>query len=252
MENFVVPTGTQSLEVSATIGRAKECDIRIDDKRISSIHCKLIFKRVEGESVHWNLTVDSVSKNKTYLGSHLVEDMQVIDPFTDPVKVALVFPLEGRPVDVLTIDPIVVEPSSPLSDEPILTAAEMIQQELAKEEKRRKRELHQLEKHGKQWEVKYKQDIEDLQSSEHSLMLEIENLGRLIKAKKEDNRGLSTQVDHLEAGMAAAESKFKEEMDVLRKEHEDKLAAYTAEVNEVNTRYQKLSDEKIKLQMGLP
>ena len=251
IQHFVIPSGAHSEEVSVTIGRAKDCDVRIDDKKISSIHCKLIFKRVEGESVNWNLTVDSVSKNKTYLDSYLVEELKTIEPFTEPVKIALVFPLGSKPVDVLTIEPIVAE-ASPVSDEPILTAAEMIQQELAKEEKRRKRELHQLEKQGKQWEIKYKQDIEDLQSSEHSLMLEIENLERLIKAKKDENRGLLSQVDNMESGMAAAESKFKEEMEVLKKEHEDKLATYTAEVNDVNTRYQRLIEEKIKLQMGLP
>ena len=142
IEYSVVLPSPHSDEVSITIGRGKECNIRIDDKKISSVHCKLHFKRIEAESVHWSLEVASASKNKTYVGGQLVEESIRFETFADPVKIALVFPEKEKAVEVLTVEPLFNDSLS--SPEP-LTAAEMIQQELEKEEKRRKKELHQLE-----------------------------------------------------------------------------------------------------------
>jgi pSer/pThr/pTyr-binding forkhead associated (FHA) protein/uncharacterized protein YeeX (DUF496 family) len=249
LEYCVIPEAFHSNEVSVRIGRAKNCEIRIDDKKVSSTHCKVTFHREEGESIHWSVKIESISKNKTYIGSELVEDRKHIESFVDAVKIALVFPIGEKPVDILTLEPVMVD-STPESDEP-MTAAEMIQQELAKEEKRRKKDIYMLEKQSKEWEVKYKQEIERMQTLEHSLMIEIEQVEKRIASKRKDNETLSDIVQSIEKIMHAEDLKFKSDIETLKKDHERRLADYTAEVAQVSAMYQKLYDEKLKLQMGL-
>lgn len=246
-EYFVVPSSSHSNDVSVTIGRAKDCDITIDNKKVSSTHCKLLFSRVEGESIHWRLTVEPVSKNKSYLGDEHLEGSKIFESFSDPISLALVFPSSDSPVEVLTITPIVEPPS----EERALTATEMIEQELAKEEKRQKKELRQLEKESKGWEVQYKQEIEKNQDFEHQLLGEIELIQQKIKAKTSDNVSLNHEVQLEESAMARKDAAFKIEMDQLRLEHEQRLTESTALVNAVTSRFQRLTEEKLKIQMGL-
>ena len=189
-EFFVVPPGSDSNKVSVTLGRSKDCDVVVDDKRISSTHCKLVFTRIEGESVHWNLQVECVSKNKTYLGSELIDDFRRITPFDEPITLCFVFPEGEKPVETFIITPIIDDSSSP---EP-LTASDMIRQELEKEEKRQKKEMHHLEKRSKEWESQYRLEIEKLQDTEHELLGEIEKIERLVKAKRADMESLRATV----------------------------------------------------------
>jgi pSer/pThr/pTyr-binding forkhead associated (FHA) protein len=247
-EFFVVPPHFHSDSLSVEVGRSKQCDIKVEDKKVSSVHCKLNFKRVEGESIHWSLEIESVSKNKTYLGDTLIDGIHRIEAFTDPVKVALVFPAKEKPAEVLTVEPIVDD--SQHSPE-AMTAADMIQLELEKEEKRKRKELHQLEKQSKEWQVQYKQEIERLQEREHAILLEIETLNKQVVAKRSDSAKLRHFVTTIESEMNEEEEKFKTEMQMLKEEHERILADHTSEVNAATSKLQKLGDEKIRIQMGL-
>ena len=247
-EFLVIPPHSHSDEASTTIGRSKECDVRLEDKKISSVHCKLHFKRAEGESVHWSLEVQSTSKNKTYIGTNLVEDVLRIETFEDPIKISFIYPEKEKAVEILTISPIV---NDSVSSPELLTAADLIQQELEKEEKRRKKELHQLEKQGKEWQIRYKQDIDKLQETEHSVLLEIENLNKLISNKQKDLTKLRETVEAIESEMKRDDDEFKNDMTGIREEHEQKLSDYTSQVNGLTSKLQKLNEEKLKIQMGL-
>jgi pSer/pThr/pTyr-binding forkhead associated (FHA) protein len=244
----VVPDHSHAREVAVTVGRAKDCDVRVDDKKVSSVHCKFIFRRVEGESVHWSLEIESVSKNKTFVEDMLVDSENRTESFMEPLKIALVFPLKDKPVEVLTIEPVLEELSEPSAG---LTAADLIQQELEKEEKRKRKELHHLEKQSKEWQTRYKQDIESLQEKEHSILLEIESLNKQISIKQVDTKKLRGTVDSIESDMNESELRFKRELEFLKEEHERKLADYTSQVNGVTSKLQKMGDEKIRIQMGL-
>jgi predicted nucleic acid-binding Zn-ribbon protein len=160
---------------------------------------------------------------------------------------ALIFPLSEHPVEVLTVTPIVEAPT----EERSLTAAEMIQLELEKEEKRQKKELRQLEKQSKEWESQYKQEIEKLQDSEHQLLSEIDQVQQKLKLKTVEIEALRRQVDSEESALARKDAEFKSEMEQLRGDHDRRLAEYTSEVNAVTLRFQKLTEEKLKIQMGL-
>ena len=254
LEYLVVPSSKHSRDISVTIGRAKDCDICLDNKKISSTHVKLIFSRIEGESIHWNLLVEAVSsQNKTYVGDQQVEETYIVDQLTAPLQVCLVFPQSEKPVEVLTITPLFNDESvisENESREP-LTAAEMIQQEIEKEEKRQRKELRQLEKKNQVWEVEYQKEIQKLQDSEHSLTKEIEVLGNKINDKRNELIKMNSVVSEIEDKMNLKESHFKEEMNKMKSQHDNRLVDLTQQLNQTIAELQKLNDEKLKLQMNM-
>ena len=253
LEYLVKPSSKHSRDVSVTIGRAKDCDVSIDDKKVSSTHVKLVFTRVEGESIHWDLQVEAVAtRNKTYVGNELVEESKTIKSFSDPIDVCLVFPRGEKPVEVLTVSPLFVEaePSSQEEKAP-LTAAEMIQQELEKAEKRQKKELRELEKQSKVWKVEYEKEIQKFQDVEHSLIRDTEVIEGHIRAKHGEISVLSAAVSQLESEMTDKQNSFKEQLSSAKSEHESRIVQYTAALSETVARLQKLMDEKLKIQMNM-
>ena len=249
-EYNVVPSSTQPHAVSVTIGRSKDCDVFVDNKKISSTHCKLIFSRSEdeGSSSVWNLLIECVSRNKTYIGSELIDENKRIEPFGEPVKICFVFPEGEKPVEVFTVTPVIDDSSSP---EP-LTASDIIKQEIEKEHKRQKKELHHLEKKSKEWESQYREGIEKLQDAEHKLQVEIDKMERQIKLKGADLASVREQVNRDELLLKEKEDGLNSQKEALRKLHEQKILSATSELNHTILKLQTLTAEKLDLQMGSP
>ena len=245
-EYLVVPSSKHASELSVTIGRSKDCDVFIDNKKISSTHCKLVFSKVGGESVHWNMLIECVSRNKTYIGTVLIEEAKLIEHISEPVNICFVFPQGEKPVETFTITPVIEESGS---FEPV-TASEMIKQELDKEQKRQRKELHHLEKRSKEWESQYRQGIEKLQDAEHELQIEIERMERSVKGKRSEIDALKEKVATEESHIKQKEETVNTQKESLRLEHNGKMMAATAELNGTIAKLQKLSDEKLQLQMG--
>ena len=252
LEYLVIPSSKHSRDISVTVGRAKDCNIHLDNKKISSTHVKLIFSRVEGESLHWDLLVEAVSAhNKTFIGDDRVEETVRIESISQPIDICLVFPRSERPVEVLTITPLFDQGASEEETSVPLTAADMIQQELVKEEKRQRKELRDLEKQSQEWKVEYNNEIQRMQDSEHSLMREMDVLNQKISVKRDDIMKLSGQVAEIEHDMQHKESGFRAQVDELKAEHESRLNDLTNALNQTATELQKLTDEKLKIQMNL-
>jgi len=225
--------------IALTIGRSKECNIRLSHSKISSVHCKLTFSRVEGESVHWSLAVENVSRNKTYVGTVSVEEETPfrIDCFTDPISIHLVFPPHKNPVDTLVVTPLIIS-SVPESVES------------TPEEKKQKKEVRALEKQSQQWQKTYSEEVKKLIELENRLLSEIDTIEISIVSKKSDIEKTKAELEKMENDMAKKDEEFGNQMSLLKDEHAKKLAQLTDSVNSVMARLAQRADEKLKLQLA--
>lgn len=237
---FVSPSHHSSRDekIAVTIGRSKDCDIRLSDSKVSSAHCKLIFSRVEGESVYWSLDVESMSRNKTYVGTESVDEGSPvrIDSFADPIRIHLVFPPHKNPVETITITPLIIS-SVPESTE------------TTPEEKRQKKEVRAFEKQSEQWQRTYNDEVRNLIELENRLMSEIDSIEFAIISKRADISRAQTDTDMIENNMKKKEEEFQAQMSGLRNDHTRKLSELTDSVNLVMTRLSQRTDEKLKLQL---
>ena len=238
---FVTPSDMHMSgeNVSLTIGRSKECTIRLSDSKISSVHCKLTFSRIEGESVHWSLTVENVSRNKTYVGTVPVEEESPfrVDSFTDPVSIHLVFPPHKNPVETIVVTPLVIS-SVPESEE------------ASPEEKRQKKEVRLLEKQSQEWQRTYKEEVKNLLELENRLMSEIDTIELSIVSKKSDITKSQLELEKMENQMRHKDEEFASQMNEIRDEHSKKLTQLTDSLNAVMARLSQRTDEKLKLQLA--
>ena len=244
------PTNGGSDPISIAIGRSKGCHIFLDNKKISSVHCKLIFSRSPSG---WALKIEAESsKNKTYLGNDQIEESRKIDSLTEPFDLCFVFPARKKPEETLTVTPLAGEDDkSEEEGEPVLTAAEMIQQELEKEAKRQKKEFRQLEKQSVVWESNYKLEIQKLQDLEHALTKEIELSEIKLRAKRGDISVVQVKVQKVEEEMNSRDLQCKAHMVTLKSDHEARFANLTNSLNETMSRLHRLNEEKLRIQMGL-
>lgn len=237
---FVSPLDHASRDekIAVTIGRSKDCDIRLSHSKVSSAHCKLIFSRIEGESVHWSLEVESMSRNKTYVGAESVDEGSPIriESFTDPVLIHLVFPPHKNPVETITVTPLIIA-SVPESTE------------TTPEEKRQKKEVRAFEKQSDQWQRTYNQEVRNLIELENRLMSEIDSIEFAIVSKRADICKAQNEIDTMENNMTRKDQDFQSVMTKLKIDHGLKLTELTTAVNVVMTRLSQRTDEKLKLQL---
>ena len=240
LKYFVAPQEGHSSadKVVVTIGRSKECNIRLGDSKISSVHCKLTFSRKEGESVHWSISVDTESRNKTYVGTHQVEEGSpyVVDSFTDPLAIHLVFPPHKNPVETLVVTPLIIvsAPDSP---------------ESSPEDKRQKKEARAFEKQSSQWQRTYKEEVRNMIELENRLMSEIDSLEIAIRNKQGDIVSAHQAVETKEKVMLKKEEEFVSQVNVMKEEHATKLTNLTESVNKIVARLAQLKEQKLELQL---
>jgi hypothetical protein len=237
---YAAPTSKHSNDVTVTIGRSKDCDVIIDNKKISSVHCKLVFTRSEGESVAWNLVVESMSlKNKTYIGSELIETEKRLTQWSDQIKLCLVFPIDEKPVETLVITPI-LENDNNSSDEAT-----------NREEKRQKKEVREFEKKSQKWEKEYNEQVRQLIEHENRLLHEINHLDTVIAAKKLSVTAERSEVERKEQEMKMKGDEYNNAMIELQSQHAKKLHALTESLEAIVTKLAHLTDEKLKLQLDI-
>ena len=241
LKYFVTPSDMHMSgeNIAITIGRSKECTIRLSHSKISSVHCKLTFSRIEGESVHWTLTVENVSRNKTYVGTVAVEEETPfrIDSFTDPVSISLVFPPHKKPVDTIVVTPLIIS-SVPESEE------------TSPEEKKQKKEVRALEKQSQQWQRTYNEEVKKLIEIENRLLSEIDTIEASIVSKKSDITHSQLELEKMENDMKRKDEEFANQMSLLRNDHSKKLTQLTDNLNSVMARLAQRTDEKLKLQLA--
>jgi len=236
---YATPTSKHANDVTVTIGRAKDCDVMVDNKKISSVHCKLHFNRMEGESVRWSLTiVGGASKNKTYLDTELIDGEKLIASFSDPVKICLVFPSNEKPVETFIITPIMGA-----NDRESPDGAG------AREEKRQKKEIREFEKQNIQGDKEYNEEIRKLIEEENKLLHEIGHLETVIAQKRLAVATARADVEKKESEMQKKQEEFESAMTQLQSEHSRKLNSLTDSLNEIVTRLSQFTDEKLKLQL---
>jgi pSer/pThr/pTyr-binding forkhead associated (FHA) protein len=240
LKYFVAPQEGHSSadKVVVTIGRSKECNIRLGDSKISSVHCKLTFSRKEGESVHWSISVDTESRNKTYVGTHQVEEGSpyVVDSFTDPLAIHLVFPPHKNPVETLVVTPLMIvsAPDSP---------------ESSPEDKRQKKEARAFEKQSSQWQRTYNEEVRNMIELENRLMSEIDSLEIAIRNKQGDIVSAQQAVETKEKDMSRKEEEFVSQVNAMKEEHATKLTNLTESVNKIVARLAQLKEQKLELQL---
>ena len=203
----------------------------LENKKISSQHCKIIFLTEEGQP-GYQLQISAESRNKTFIGDVEIQSSATI-PFSGPVDIAFVFPLSENPVEKLRI--------SPLSES----------RELDPEDKRWKKEMRQLEKEDAKWNHSYGEDIKQLVEQEASLLKGIEQAERLLLHKQGEVGRLKSEIHRAETEMAMSEEKLKLDMEGLREDHKVAFAQLSAALTETIGRLGRLEEEKLKLQMNL-
>ena len=202
-----------------TVGRSKECEIVIDNKKISSLHCTLVVKKLDEI---FTLTVrPGESRNKTYLNGDQVEDSMTVE-LNKSVDVCLVFPGD-KAVETLRIVPSAKED---------------------REEKRRKKELRTLEKDDKKWNQTYQEEVNQLVEKESVFLCEIELVELKLTQKKK-------QVETLKKNLA--ERKLNSDSSKLidiKKSHSENFEALTLSLAATVDKLNKLTQEKLDLLMN--